>query len=129
MSDHVVISPSQDPYTFSGPSDEDGYSYERRSEAVDTVYRIDDDKQFAPKDESVVLIDASNNDVTLTVDPVPAGARFTVIVEDQAGTPNQVSVVGGDEVTVTNDVANAEGSVAEATHSAGGEVYIGGDTA
>lgn len=127
MSDHVVISPSQDPYTFSGPSDEDGYSYSRRSEAVDTVYRIDEDKQFAPKDESVVLIDASSGDVTLTVDPVPAGARFTVIVEDQDA--NEVSVVGSDEVNVTNDVANAEGSVAEATHSASGEVYIGGDTA
>lgn len=129
MSDHVVISPDQDPYTFSGPSDKDGYSYKRRSEAVDTVYRIDEDKQFAPKDESVVLIDASENDVTLTVDPVPAGARFTVIVEEQSGTPNEVSVVGSDEVTVTGDIANAEGSVAEATHSASGEVYLGGDTA
>ena len=128
MSDHVVVSPNQDPYSVSGPSDEDGYSFERRSEAVDTVYRIDEDYQFEPDDESVVLIDASDNDVTFTVDPVPAGARFTVVVEEQAGTPNEAAVEGADGVTVEGDIANDQGSVAEATHSLDGDVFLEGDT-
>lgn len=131
MSEHVVISPDQAPYSVSGPTAEDGFTYDERGAVDNAVYKIEGDKALAPEDGSVVLVDTDTaaSDVVLTIDAVPAGASFKVI---NTGTGGQVDLAGGSGVTVTTASGNtnldaADGAFALVTHASGGDVYAHGD--
>lgn len=130
MSEHVVISPNQAPYSVSGPSEEQGFTYDQRGAVNNPVYRVSSDMTLAPEDGSVVLLDGSSEAVTLTVDAIPAGSRVTIIAEDVT---NAVGVAAGEGVTFNVGTAaggnldQTAGATVEATHAADGEVYLNGD--
>lgn len=129
MSEHVVISPDEAPYTTSGPTAEEGFTYTERGPVDHTVYEISSNKTLAPEDGSVVLVDTDGGDVVLTIDAIPAGAQFKVFNINGGG---QVDLAGGSGVTITTNsgnksVENADGAFASVTHSYGGDVYAHGD--
>jgi len=125
----VVISPFQKSFDVSGPNSREGFSATARGEVNRTVYRISSDTTLAPFDGSIVLVDASSDNVKLTVDTIPAGTKFTVIAEDAS---NVIDIDGVSALNVISEGATNEldgdGAVAEVIHPEGGDLYLHGNS-
>lgn len=129
MAKQVVISPKEAPFSVSGPSEEQGFTFEQRDAAENTVYRVDADENISPSDGSVVLVDTSGSTVTLTIDPIPAGSSFKVINESgdntvEFATASGLNITDAEGVTPLDAAA---GDMVQLIHSVGGDVYAHGD--
>jgi len=114
-------------------TDKEGLEVTINPHPANTVYEIDGSettsKTVAPEDRSIVNVLTDSNAVTLTIAELPEGTQFRVVND---GGTNQVTLQGGEGVTLTTDeaglnVAASDGAVAELSHTTSGTVVANGD--